>query len=76
MKKIGKYVIETPLLDTSFSDIYIARDPAREGYFALKVFHPKGSTVGTYIKRGDSHPIFRNREAKRDCSDLKRVPIQ
>jgi len=52
MDRIGKYEIETPLLDTSFSDIYIARDPAREGHFAVKVFHPKGDNVGENAKYG------------------------
>lgn len=53
MDKIGKYEIEAPLLDTSFSDIYIVRDPGREGHFALKVFHPKGDNVGENAKYGE-----------------------
>ncbi len=53
MDKIGKYEIEAPLLDTSFSDIFIVRDPDREGYFALKVFHPKGDNVGEKAKYGE-----------------------
>ncbi|WNJ98797.1 serine/threonine-protein kinase [Thalassospiraceae bacterium LMO-JJ14] len=53
MDKIGKYVIEAPLLETGFSDIYIARDPECEGYFALKVFHPKGNNIGENAKYGE-----------------------
>lgn len=53
MDKIGKYEIEAPLLDTSFSDIFIVRDPDRDGYFALKVFHPKGDNVGEKAKYGE-----------------------
>jgi serine/threonine protein kinase len=53
MDKIGPYEIEAPLLNTSFSDIYIARDPARDGYFAVKVFHPKGSNTGEEAKYGE-----------------------
>jgi serine/threonine-protein kinase len=54
MDKIGKYEIVAPLLDTSFSDIFIARDPACDGYLALKVFHPKGDNTGKNAKYGDA----------------------
>lgn len=54
MDRIGKYEIETPLLDTGFSDIYIARDPGQDGYFAVKVFHPKGDNVGKKAKYGEA----------------------
>lgn len=53
MDKIGKYVVEAPLLETSFSDIFIVRDPDRDGYFALKVFHPKGDNIGEKAKYGE-----------------------
>lgn len=53
MDRIGKYEIETRLLDTGFSDIYIARGPEKDGYFAVKVFHPKGDNVGEKAKYGE-----------------------
>ncbi len=54
MDRIGKYEIEEPLLETSFSDIYIARQPDGDGYLAVKVFHPKGSNVGEEAKYGEA----------------------
>lgn len=54
MDRIGKYEIEAPLLETSFSDLYIARQPDGDGYLAVKVFHPKGSNVGEEAKYGEA----------------------
>lgn len=54
MDRIGKYEIEQPLLETSFSDIYIARNPDGDGYLAVKVFHPKGDNVGEEAKYGEA----------------------
>lgn len=46
MKRIGRYEVLEPLMETGFSDIFIARAPHMDGQFAIKVFHPKGDNVG------------------------------
>ncbi len=52
MDRIGKYEIASKLLSTGFSDIYVARDPDMNTTVAVKVFHPKGSNVGSEAKYG------------------------
>lgn len=52
MKKIGRYEILEPLMETGFSDIYIAQDPVLERKLAIKVFHPKGDNVGEEAQYG------------------------
>jgi len=54
MDKVDKYEIVESLLTTGFSDLYIARHPERDGYFAVKVFHPKGDNTGENAKYGDA----------------------
>lgn len=46
MQRIGRYEILKPLMETGFSDIYIARAPGSDARLAIKVFHPKGDNVG------------------------------
>ncbi len=52
MKKIGRYEILEPLMETGFSDIYIAQDSILERKLAIKVFHPKGDNVGEEAQYG------------------------
>lgn len=46
MERIGRYEVLKPLMETGFSDIYIARDPLLERRLAIKLFNPKGDNVG------------------------------
>lgn len=52
MEKIDRYEILEPLMETGFSDIYIAQDPASDLKVAIKVFHPKGDNIGEKAQYG------------------------
>lgn len=53
MDKIDRYEILEPLMETGFSDIYIAQDPLLKRKLAIKVFHPKGDNVGEEAQYGE-----------------------
>lgn len=52
MAAFGRYQVRDRLLETGFSDLYVAWDPELELPVAIKAFHPKGDNVGDSAEYG------------------------